>query len=300
MPKPHNKHLTSSTQPLWRRLLEALLYSSVFISLCGLGLTIETYLLAELPVSWPMAAFVFLAVLFTYNLSSIQSILRRPTQPRDTENTAWAQRHKHFLAILGLASIAAAAVVYVYFRLRINVLFMLHLAIISVGYTVPVWYKRRSVKPLRSIPLLKVFLIAYVWATVTALFPLLQADMQVWHQEALWLFLRRFLFILALALLFDIRDYTYDRDTNTITFPGWAGVHTTKLISLGLLVLYVLVLLQTESGLVLYALLASAAGAAAVVANSSTQRSRLYYAVFADGSMLLHAALVTAAILSLG
>lgn len=62
------------------RLLEGLLYSSVFISCCAFALAVETYLLAGLPVSLPMAAFIFLATLFTYNLSSLQSILRRPRQ----------------------------------------------------------------------------------------------------------------------------------------------------------------------------------------------------------------------------
>ncbi|MFD1187832.1 hypothetical protein [Pontibacter rugosus] len=285
---------TQEQRPLkrWYRLLEGLLYSSVFISCCAFALTVETYLLARLPVSIPMASFVFLATLFTYNLSSVQSILRRPQQLIDANNPFWSQRHKKELAVLGMVSIAAAVIIYFWFDLQVNLWFLLHLAVISVGYTVPILYKRRRVKPLRSVPLLKVFLIAYVWAVVTAMFPLLDAGMQVWQPEALGLFFRRFLFILALALLFDIRDYTYDRDTNTLTFPGWIGVRYTKLCSLMLLLLYVLVLVCSESGLILWALAASAVGAAAVVAFSSTSRARIYYVILADGAMLLHAGLV--------
>ncbi|WP_266203426.1 UbiA family prenyltransferase [Pontibacter kalidii] len=275
------------------RLLEGLLYSSVFIAFCGFALTVETYLLAELPVSWAMAVFVFLATLFTYNMSSVQSILRRPNQPEKRYDPIWSQRHKKELAVLGLLSIAVAVGVYFWFNLRINLWFVLHLAVISVGYTVPVLYKRRRVRPLRSVPLLKVFLIAYVWAVVTALFPLLDAGLEVWQPEALWLFLRRFLFILALALLFDIRDYAYDRDMNTLTFPGWIGVRNTKRLSLGLLLLYMLVVLASgESGLILGALLASAVGAAIIVWRSAENRPRVYFAILADGAMLLHAGLV--------
>lgn len=275
------------------RLLEALLYSNVFISFCGFALTVETYLLAELPVSFPMAVFVFSATLFTYNLSSVQSILRRPNQLINRKDPTWGQRHKKELAALGLLSIGAAVGLYLWFDFRIDKWFLLHLAIISVGYTVPVLYKRRRIRPLRSVPLLKVFLIAYVWAVVTAMFPLLDAGMEVWQPQALWLFLRRFLFILALALLFDIRDYTYDRHMNTLTFPGWMGVRNTKLLSLGLLLLYVLVLVGSgESGLILWALLASAAGAAIIVWRSAVNRPRAYFAILADGAMLLHAGLV--------
>ncbi|TPE45392.1 UbiA prenyltransferase family protein [Pontibacter mangrovi] len=275
-----------------RRALEALLYSSVFISGCGFALTIETYQLARLPVSWSMAVFVFLATLFTYNLSSVQSMLRRPRQTINPHDPSWSQRHKRELAGIGLLSLIGAVTLYFWAGFEINWWFLLHLAVISVGYTVPVLYKRQRVKPLRSVPLLKVFLIAYVWAVVTAMFPLLDAGMEVWQQEALMLFLRRFLFILALALLFDIRDHVYDQHTNTLTFPGWMGVRRTKLVSLGLLVLYALVLLSQEKGLILWALLASTLVATLIVSMSSAERPRIYFAILADGAMLLHAGLV--------
>ncbi|RIJ37871.1 UbiA prenyltransferase family protein [Pontibacter oryzae] len=291
---------TRPAQPSLYRVLEGVLYSSVFISCCGFALAVETYLLAGLPVSLPMATFIFLATLFTYNLSSVQSILRRPGQRINRQDPAWGQRHKRELAILGLLSISMAVAVYFWFGLRVNLWFLLHLAVISVGYTVPMLYKKQRVKPLRSVPLLKVFLIAYVWAVVTAMFPLLDAGLQVWQPEALALFFRRFVFILALALLFDIRDYTYDRDTNTLTFPGWIGVRNTKRLSLGLLGLYAILLLSNEAGVVLWALLASTLSAATVVYFSAAHRPRIYYAILADGAMLLHAGLVYAAMASAG
>ncbi len=274
------------------QVLNSLLYSSVFISCCGFCLTVETYKLAKLPVSLPMALFVFLATLFTYNLSSVQSLLRRPQQRKSKQSDAWAQRHKKSMALLGLVSISAAAGLYFYFDLHINRWLMLHLALISIGYTVPVGYKSRKVRPLRSVPLLKVFLIAYVWAVVTALFPLMDTGLQVWAHQALLLFARRFLFILALALLFDIRDYTYDRSTNTLTFPGLMGVRNTKLLSLVLLLLYVIISVSTETGPVQIALVASGLSSALVVFFSSEHKPRIYYALLADGAMLLHAGLI--------
>ena len=269
-----------------------LLYSSVFISVCAFALTIETYLLAELPISLPMAVFVFLATLFTYNLSSIQSVVLRRKGQTATEPASWWYRHRKGMAIVGVAGISLAAIVYFYFGLRLNFWFVLHLAIISIGYTIPIVYRRKTVKPLRRVPLLKVFLIAYVWAVVTGMFPLMDAGIAVLDTQAMELFLRRFLFILALALLFDIRDYTYDRHTNTLTVPGLIGVTYTKLLSLGLLLLYAVIVMQSESGATMAALLTSTAGAALVVWLSSELRPRVYFLLFADGAMLLHAALV--------
>ncbi|WP_242926096.1 hypothetical protein [Pontibacter vulgaris] len=273
-------------------LAEALLFSSIFISCCAFLLTVETYMLAGLEVSVPMAIFVFLATLFTYNLSSVQSMIRRPRQKINRFDASWVQRHKPWLAILGLLSILSATYIYFAYGLRLNFWFVVHLAIISIGYTVPFIYKTKRVKPLRSVPLLKVFLIAYVWAVVTALFPLLDAGLPLWSGEAWLLFARRFLFILALALLFDIRDYTYDRQTNTLTFPGLIGVRNTKLLSMSLLLLYVVVAASTEDGATRIALLISGVGAALVVMFSSENKPRVYYALLADGAMLLHAALI--------
>ncbi|MCC9168440.1 hypothetical protein [Pontibacter harenae] len=273
-------------------VLEALLYSSVFISCCAFGLTVETYLLKGLEVSMSLALFVFLATLFTYNISSIQSIIRRPQQAKAHLSKEWGQRHKKLLAMIGAASVAGAGLLYVSQGLDVNVWFMLHLGIISVGYTVPIVNKKEKVRPLRSIPLLKVFLIAYVWAAVTVLFPLMDADVNAWNLDTLLLFIRRFLLILALALLFDIRDYVYDRGTKTLTIPGLLGVQKAKLCSLGLLLIYLLLVINTESGSTLVALAVGATGAAGVVVFSTAHKPRLYYALLADGAMLLHAALV--------
>lgn len=269
-----------------------MLYSSAFISFCAFALTIETYLLSRLPVCIPMAVFIFLSTLFTYNLSSLQSIIRRPAQQVNKLSSSWSQRHKKEMAALGFISIALAAFIYFRYNLHINIWFLLHLAVISIGYTVPIVYKAKKVRPLRSVPLLKVFLIAYVWAIVTTLFPMLDADVLMWDSQVILLFARRFLFILALALLFDIRDYAYDRTTNTLTFPGLIGVKYTKLLSLCLLVIYVALAVTTETQDTQLALVTSGIGAALVVAFSKEDMPRFYFSLFADGAMLFHAALI--------
>lgn len=275
-----------------KKLLEALVYSSVFISCCAFALTLETYWLAGLSSSMPMAVFVFLATLFTYNLSSVQSIIRRPNQQRNRQSESWVLRHKQSMAVLGVLSITSAIAVYFVFELQINLWFILHLAVISIGYTVPVLYKKKRIRALRSVPLLKVFLIAYVWAMVTGLLPLLDAGLAAGQPETWLLFARRFLFILALALLFDVRDYHYDRQMKTLTFPGLIGVQNTKILSLGLLVVYVALLFATEESALLLALIASAVVATAVIIFASEHKPRLYYLLLVDGAMLVHAGFV--------
>lgn len=271
--------------------VEALLYSSVFISFCAFGLTIETYLLTGLEVSLPMAVFVFLATLFTYNISSVQRTWRGWSAMQD--HRSWGIRHQQQLAVLALLSLAGATALFFIYSLRINLWFVLALALVSVGYTVPLVYKRS--RPFRSVPLLKVFLIALVWSAVTVLFPLIDAGVAT-DFAVLLLWLRRFLFILALALLFDIRDYTYDRSTRTLTFPGLIGQGYTRLLSLALLLLYLLLVLGTEEGRVMIGLVGGALVAGLVVWHASEEKPRIYYALLADGAMLIHFAFVYLAI----
>lgn len=271
--------------------IEALLYSSVFISLCAFGLTVETYLLTSLPVSLPLAGFVFLATLFTYNTGSVQRMWRGWRAAEDSQS--WILRHQRELAVLAVLSLTGAIALFFVYGLRINLWFVLALALISVGYTVPLGSGRA--KPFRSIPLLKVFLIALVWSAVTVLFPLIDAQ-AVLDGQVLLLWLRRFLFILALALLFDIRDYTYDRRTRTLTFPGLLGADKARLLSLALLALYLMLVLQTEQGPVLVSLLSGTLVAALIVWNASEEKPRIYYALLADGAMLVHFAFVYLAV----
>jgi len=274
------------------KAFKAILYSSLFIAFCGYALTIETYLLAGVPVSQAMAWFVFMATLFTYNVSSVQAELARFLYGTSSSGSSWVLRNRVPLSVLGMLGLLAAVYIYFYFHLKVNFWFVSHLAVISVGYTVPILYRASTAKPLRKVPLLKVFLIAYVWAAVTIFFPLLDAGLEVWNEQALLLFLRRFLFILALALLFDIRDFTYDRTTRILTIPGLIGVNKTKWLSLGLLLVYSILVATSESETTVWALLAGALGAAVVVVFSGEYKKRVYYLLLADGAMLLHAALV--------
>lgn len=282
----------TSVYPVMEKLFMAVLYSSVFISFCGFALTIETYQLSNLPVSLSMAWFVFMATLFTYNLSSVQATLARFLYGNKSQGKSWVLRNRFALSVLGVVALLVAGFIYFYFNLKVNFWFVLHLAVISIGYTIPILYRARQARPLRKVPLLKVFLIAYVWAAVTVFFPLMDAGIEIWNEQALLLFARRFLFILALALLFDIRDYTYDQTTSILTVPGLIGVQKTKKLSLALLLLNSLLVIGSETGATLAALISGVLAAGIVVIFSAEYKKRVYYLLLADGAMLLHAGLV--------
>ena len=83
-------------------------------------------------------------------------------------------------------------------------------------YPIPFILKRRG-GGLRSIPGLKLILIALVWAYVTAVIPALRAG-EDWY----WPFIERFLWTAALTIPFDVRDA--ELDANAIrTLPHLIG-----------------------------------------------------------------------------
>lgn len=79
---------------------------------------------------------------------------------------------------------------------------------------------------LRNIPSIKIVLIAFVWASVTVLIPILNADIQI-DFKVILIYIQRFLIIIVLTLPFDIRDFQFDK-RHLQTIPQLIGVERTK------------------------------------------------------------------------
>lgn len=103
----------------------------------------------------------------------------------------------------------------------------------------------------------------------------------------LTLFARRFLFILALAFVFDIRDYTKDRLTGTRTFPGVFGIRATKWLGLASLLAAAFLVPAGVTPAHNAALLLPLLLAAVVIWQAEESRPDYYYALLTDGVMIV-------------
>lgn len=88
---------------------------------------------------------------------------------------------------------------------------------------------------LRSIPLIKNMLLAFVWAATTVWFPA--------HQSGnaggeMYLFTSRFIYILAICFAVDLRDLETDRIQKTKTLPVIYGYQKIKILCVILLLLF--------------------------------------------------------------
>ncbi len=263
--------------------------------MCGLALTFETYLLANLDPDWRVLLLVFLATLFLYNLDNLLPYKTAQVQLL-SERKKWLIAYRKFLKRIVFISGAAALILFILLLPQIPFTFILPVFLVSILYSLPVLKGRQGWFPLRDVPFLKVFLIAGVWAAITVWLPLLVAGKGISFSAEGLLILRRFLFIFALTLLFDIRDIQKDALANTLTFPVKFGTVFTKILSVAALLVFMGLVFFQETGAIRWALEASAIISGLVVLATTEKRPDHFFALFADGMMMVQFLLVFVAV----
>ncbi|ALI99205.1 UbiA prenyltransferase family protein [Rufibacter tibetensis] len=273
------------------QILNFILYSNIFISICAAALVWETYLLSGIPISLRLGGIVFFATLFVYNADSLLPY-KFNQEGASSSRSQWIQEHRLELTFISVASALCAVFLYWTAIFELNFWFLLHLFVVAGLYSVPVVPEGERYIPLRDIPFLKVFLIAYVWSAVTVQLPLMEVDRDLFSSGNFILFLRRLLFLFSLTLVFDIRDIYKDKLTSTVTFPTKWGVQNTKKLALFALLLYAVLLPAGTAPYMRIALGIAGVGAALVVWKVHEYRSQYYFLVLADGMMLVQFLLV--------
>ncbi|GAA4352207.1 hypothetical protein GCM10023185_11630 [Hymenobacter saemangeumensis] len=228
---------------------------------------------------------VFAATLLVYNLDA--ALPFKHQQPAgNSARKAWQQGHRRGLALL--AGAAAVVAGYLFWRDDWGRYLpkVLPLAALALLYSWPLLKWRGRRRALREVPLLKVFLIAGVWSLVTVGLPALAGLRPL--SEAAGLLGQRFFLVLALALVFDIRDYSRDRRAGIYTFPGVLGVAGAK--RLGWFFLSIAATLGLARGAAPLAVLLPAMLAAAVIWGAEEEQGDYYFALLTDGVLLVQAA----------
>ena len=270
-----------------KRWTDMVLYSSVWLAMAAVGLTWATFLLWGTYIPVRLAVMIFTATLFLYNLDSVLPY-KYSQRLVLSERKLWMIQHRRELFLLALTTLLIAAVLFLLDGWAHLSLFLGHLMAISLLYSLPLMRVRGRWRALRDLPLLKVFLIAYVWAAITVWVPALYLGKALASPVLVLLFCRRFFFILALAFVFDIRDYTKDRLSGTHTFPGLFGVRATKWVALAALVVSNVLVPQAVPTPYLALLLLPSLLAAAIIWYADETRPDYYFALLADGVMVVY------------
>jgi len=188
------------------------------------------------------------------------------------------------------SAIPFVAIIVSIFHFTLNEILMLAPAgMISMLYVGDLFFKKENTG-LRSIPFVKIFLIALVWSIVTVGLPLANHLDQISFLDFV-LFMERFFFILAITIPFDIRDLGID-NRGLRTIPQLLGVKKAKLLSwLFLLCSVVCSVILWQASLytqvLFYVLIPFYLGVGALLYGVNQDRNDLYFSFWIEGAMLV-------------
>lgn len=164
-------------------------------------------------------------------------------------------------------------------------LYLLHLMVLSVAYSIPIFGGRA----LRTIPLLKTFLIIYVWVVVGTVLPSKLYHIQPENYNIIiW---EHIFFIAMLAIAFDMRDYELDLREKIGTLPTLLGEKKASYAAfiLGPLAVILAMSISLDYGV---SLAVADFSAMLILFRSPSLKTSPGFAYFTDGMILVRLLLV--------
>ena len=211
---------------LLSRALDILLYTNVWIAGAAMALYIYTKHLLGGNFEVDNAA-LFLLANCTWLYSLHRFIGLRKIKTVEKENRFYKIK-KLQQPILGVSIFAFISSIILLFTLPTSQIVVLLIpGALSLLYVLPVF---PNGKRLRDINYIKIFVIAFVWAGLTALLPAAIDANPVGDRITVILFLERFIYIFAITLPFDIRDEAVDKLTGVKTIAARLGKNYTLLL----------------------------------------------------------------------
>jgi 4-hydroxybenzoate polyprenyltransferase len=281
----------------FQSVFDFLLFSNIFMSLCAVAQGLLTFYLIGSKTVFPVVGLLFTSTLGIYNFSILATKTGDPLKS-PYKRVRWFFSHYRLMVTFTIVSLLSLVPLFVLLSMESRIL-LIFLGIISFFYSIPLFSIGDQKFGLRHIPWLKQFLIALVWTMSIVLLPVLEA--QHFHfttislRDTTILIAKRFLFIAALTIPFDIRDLFDDRKSGLKTVPTVWGEKNAYLFCQVLLVGYiVLLLLFKHNGFThdFFALTLSVLLTGWLIFKSKWEKNEYYYFFYMDGVLILQYVLV--------
>ena len=212
-----------------KRIFDFYIFSNIHVAFAAFGLTKITLLNYKIESNL-LPWFVFFSTIASYNFIRLYKIYK-------IKRWVFKFIRDNKKGIVALTILSALLVVYLGFSLKRNTLLtLLPFGLFTLFYVVPIPIKRNSTWALRKVTFLKLFLIAFSWAGVTVLIPMVNYEIDIQYNE-LVIFTQRFLFMVAVTIPFDIRDMNFD-DRRLKTLPQAVGIQKSKVFGLFLMMVF--------------------------------------------------------------
>jgi 4-hydroxybenzoate polyprenyltransferase len=220
-----------------KRWIEAFFYANFFYGLCVVASAVETLRLVGLPWQFTeLYILLFAATVLFYNYP----YARLETARKSNARAIWHVRHRKKLRFLQVVLTLLIAFLSIRFLMenmdQLEVLsaqqILLAIAIPLLGLLYYGLNVSRARYNLRSIGLLKPFIIGLVWAGVTVVYPelyvcIVSGQPVTLDTQSVILFTKTVLFIALLAMMFDIKDYSADSRNRLQTIVVRVGLRRT-------------------------------------------------------------------------
>ncbi len=262
------------------------------MALCAVAQGLVTfYLIGSKPV-FTVIWLLFTATLGIYNFSIL---ITKPKQPETSpyKRVRWFFSHYRLMVTLTIVSLLSLIPLFFLISIESRIL-MIFLSILSFFYSIPLFTMGEQKFGLRNIPGLKQFLITLVWTMSTVLLPVLEAQdlnlASISMRDTTILIAKRFLFIGALTIPFDIRDLFEDRQSGLKTIPVVWGEKNAILFCQALLFGYLVLLFLFRNGgfnTSFFALTLTVILAGWLIFKSKWEKNEYYYFFYMDGVLII-------------
>jgi 4-hydroxybenzoate polyprenyltransferase len=292
-------YLLSPMKKIFQPVLDFLLFSNTFMALCAIAQGLVTfYLIGSKPVV-SVLCLMFSCTMVIYNFSIL---LNKPPQPESSGYKRVRWYYTHYRLMVTITIVTTLSLLPLIFLLSAeSKILLVFLGIVSFAYSFPLFTLGDKKFGLRNIPGLKQFLITLIWTMSTVLLPLMEAQhlhlSQISMRDTTILIAKRFLFIGALTIPFDIRDLFHDQQSGLKTIPVLYGEKKAYLFCMVLLAGYVVLLFMFRNNGFspdFFALTLTAFLAGWLIFKSKWEKNEYYYSLFVDGILILQYILLLA------
>jgi 1,4-dihydroxy-2-naphthoate octaprenyltransferase len=197
------------------KIISVFFYCNFFIAGCAASLVYSTSFLLRLsPIPHWFAALVFCSTLNIYSFH----YYRKSLKTENDERLNWYRKYKYIIqALLLSGSIAVVILVINHWRILFsekNLPWTLAIPLLSLAYSFPFLPGNKA---LRHIGWLKLPLLSIVWSFTAVWLPVFYSGNAFKTSQVLVVFFDWLFFIMALCMLFNVRDYKEDKKENIIT-----------------------------------------------------------------------------------
>jgi len=187
-------------------VLRLLIYGHVWLAL---GAAAQVWWMCSVVDTRPMLPMLF-ATTATFSAYGWMRLMRmNVSELEGSMQMAWFRDHRRVLLAVIIAGVLVAATTLYQLALRLNPVFWIACGCAAL-YVLPGFRGAKQVLGLRRVPLLKSFVIAFTWAVMTVLVAMAGEGYGPKGILVTWLLITQFCFFLAIAIVFDIRDASFD------------------------------------------------------------------------------------------